>query len=320
MSILHNIYSRKKLKLSILKKNEHRITLSFYKYFNIRNPYIFRDMIYTSFVKLNIFGRVYIAKEGINAQINILHNKISCLKKFLNKINKKFKNIHINSGLNTKQSFWMLQVKVRKQIVSDGLLNKNFDHHDTGIYVQIKNVNQMLYDPNVVFIDMRNDYEFVIGHFEHAVHVPGSTFRDQLKGIVGFLKKYKEKTLVLYCTGGIRCEKATSWLKYHNFKNVYHIQGGILNYVNESQKNNFPIKFKGKNFVFDHRMSERVSKHILGKCKTCQIDCDDYINCRRDTCHDLFIQCTVCQIKYNKYCSINCKKFDTKHPVYSIVK
>lgn len=310
MSILHNIYPKNQLKSFFLKNNECRLTLSFYKYFKIHDPHILRDIIYKRFLELNIFGRIYIAKEGINAQISILHDKMRFLSDCLYKIHKKFKNIHINQGLNTKKSFWMLQIKVKNQIVSDGLLNKNFNCSNVGIYVPIKDVNRMLNDSNTIFVDMRNDYEYVIGHFKNAIHVPGSTFKEQLKGIVGFLKKYKKKNLVLYCTGGIRCEKTTAWLKHHDFNNVYHIKGGILNYVNESKKNNFIIKFQGKNFVFDNRMTEKISKHVLSKCKNCQINCDYYINCRRDQCHNLFIQCKICAVKYHGYCSKNCKKHD----------
>ena len=284
------------------------LTISFYKYFKIDNPLNFRNIIYKNFYKLNIFGRIYIATEGINAQISVLYDTYFLFKKHFYNLNSNFKDIKLNKSINHKQSFWVLIVKVRKKIVADGLLNYQYNAKNVGKYLQIKDVNSMLKNPKVIFVDIRNDYEYEIGHFKNAIHVPGKTFRDQLKIIVNFLKKYKNKIFVLYCTGGIRCEKATAWLKFNNFKNIYHIKGGILNYVNESRKKNFSIFFRGKNFVFDYRMSERISHHILSKCKICNIKCDNYINCKNDFCHDLVIQCSACYFKYHGCCSIICKK------------
>lgn len=310
MLILHNIYCKKDLKSVFLKDHNSRITLSFYKYFYIHNPYQLRDIIYNEFLKLNIFGRIYVAQEGINAQINILKNKVCLLTGCLYNINKHLKDVHINYALNQKKSFWVLQVKVRNKIVADGLSGNFFNDKNIGTYLEIHNVNKMLNQTNTICVDIRNNYEYIIGHFQNAIHIPGSTFRDQLKIIVNFLQKYQNKNIVMYCTGGIRCEKATAWLKYHNFQNVYQIKGGILNYVNESRKNNFLIKFQGKNFVFDYRMTEKISEHILSKCKNCNNYCDIYINCKRHICHRLFIQCKICQIKYNGYCSKFCKIHD----------
>ncbi|WP_343128044.1 rhodanese-related sulfurtransferase [Buchnera aphidicola (Takecallis taiwana)] len=307
MLVLHNIHQKKKLKSSIFEKNERRITLSFYKYFNVHNPNQLRNTVYEKFFQLNIFGRIYIAYEGINAQINILKKKLYLLKNTLYKINHSLKNVHLNYALNQKTSFWMLKVKVRKKIVADGLPNTFIYNNNTGTYLEIHDVNRMLKQSNTIFVDMRNDYEYLVGRFKHAIHIPGSTFRAQLQIIVNFLKQYQNKHIVMYCTGGIRCEKAAAWLKYHHFKYVYQIRGGILNYVNESRKNNFLIQFHGKNFVFDDRMTEKISEHILSKCKNCNDYCDTYLNCQKHTCHRLFIQCRICQIKYNGYCSKFCK-------------
>ncbi|CAL4321807.1 rhodanese-related sulfurtransferase [Buchnera aphidicola] len=308
MKKLYNIYSKKKLKLRMLKNSENRITVSFYKYFNIINPLEFRNKIYIIFYKLRIFGRIYISTEGINAQISVFSKLYNFFKKKLYTINENLNNIRLNKSLNKNKSFWFLQVKVRKKIISDGLLENNINFQNTGIYVKPKEVNSMLNDKNTIFVDMRNDYEYVIGHFKNAIHIPGSKFRDQLKILVSFLENYRNKNIVMYCTGGIRCEKATALLKHYSFKNVYHIEGGILNYVYQAKKNNFLIYFEGKIFVFDYRMTENISHHVLSHCKICGTFCDNYINCKNDYCHDLFIQCRFCYNKYQGYCSETCQK------------
>lgn len=305
MSSLYNIYPKKKLKFNIFINHQDRNTYSFYKYCYINNPKKMRDIIYKIFYKLKIFGRIYIAQEGINAQISILKKKYYIMKNFINQLHEDFKKIIFNKALNNKISFWMLKVKVRNKIVSDGLLNINLNN--TGIYLKANEVNNLLEMQDTIFVDMRNDYEYKIGHFKNAINIPGKTFRDQLKHIIKILRNYRTKKIVMYCTGGIRCEKATAWIKYNNFKKVYQIEGGILNYVKYAREINIPIKFQGKNFVFDHRISECVSDHILSVCETCGNNYDIYINCYNNFCHRLFIQCKLCYIKYSGYCSLNCK-------------
>ncbi|CAL4321928.1 rhodanese-related sulfurtransferase [Buchnera aphidicola] len=291
----------------MLSNNEFRVTLSFYKYCDIYDPYNFKKIIYKVFNILNILGRVYISREGINAQISVLNTNYHIFKKFIYKMHHDFKGMKINRGLNNKTSFFILKVKVKNKIVADGLLNFKFNYKNSGIYLKPHEVNNMLVDKKAIFVDLRNDYEYKIGHFKKAIHVPGSTFRDQLNNMVKFLTPYKNKSIVMYCTGGIRCEKATALIKFHNFKNVYHIEGGILNYVNESHRKNLPIKFYGKNFVFDNRISEFISSHIFSLCETCGQHYNDYMNCNNYFCHRLFLQCKNCYIKYSGYCSINCQ-------------
>ncbi|CAL4042905.1 tRNA uridine(34) hydroxylase [Buchnera aphidicola (Phyllaphis fagi)] len=306
MSLLHNIYSKKILKYDMLINHESRINLSFYKYCNIINLIEFKYKLYKLLNKLNVFGRIYISTEGINAQISVLKKKYYIFKKYLYHAHQLFKNIRINKSIDDKQSFWMLKIKIRCKIVADGLLNTNYDDKNVGIYVKPDQVNSMLNDPNIIFVDMRNSYEYNIGKFKNAICIPGKTFRIQLNNILEILKNYKNNKIVLYCTGGIRCEKATAWIKYHNFKKVYHVEGGIINYIDKARRKLLPIQFQGKLFVFDYRMMEKISNKILSLCKICKNICDNYINCSYDLCHCLFIQCKYCYIKYGGYCSENC--------------
>ncbi|QCI21658.1 rhodanese-related sulfurtransferase [Buchnera aphidicola (Hyadaphis tataricae)] len=308
MSRLHNILSKKELKKRMYLDTTERLTLSFYKYFNIINTQEYRNKIYKQFLKYNILGRVYIAEEGINAQISVPLKNFTFLKNFLFQLSSSLHDIVINKALSNQKSFWVLSVKVKKNIVADGIQDFFFNPHDVGIYINAQEVNLMLKDQNVIFIDMRNSYEYKIGHFEHAIEIKSTTFREQLKKLVKKMEYAKHKRIVLYCTGGIRCEKATAWMRFHDFKYIYHIKGGIIGYIHNAKKNNLPILFKGKNFVFDNRMSEKVSDDVIAFCQQCKNPSDVYVNCRNDLCHLLFIQCKDCAVKFNYCCSKECMK------------
>ncbi|MXP56300.1 rhodanese-related sulfurtransferase [Pantoea sp. Mhis] len=309
MSILHNRICNKELKQNVLKSVDikERITISFYKYFHITDPSLFRDELYVILTKLKVFGRIYIAHEGINAQISILPILYEKFKQILYSFHPELNKIRMNIALNENGiSFWVLRMKVRKRIVADGIKDHNFNASNVGMYLNAKEVNSMLDDPEVMFIDMRNHYEYEVGHFENAIKIPSNTFRDQLPKVVSMLKKQKDRKIVMYCTGGIRCEKASAWMKHNGFNNVYHIEGGIIEYTRQAIKQGLCIRFKGKNFVFDGRMGERVSNEIISNCHQCNLPCDDHTNCINDQCHSLFIQCSNCAKQYHKCCSLTC--------------
>ncbi|CAL4323126.1 tRNA uridine(34) hydroxylase [Buchnera aphidicola (Eriosoma grossulariae)] len=305
---LCNLISNKKLKNQVMIESQSRITLSFYKYFNICNPILFRNNLYIFFNRLNILGRVYIAQEGINAQISVPEKIFFSFSSILSQFSSIFDDIHINQSIdNSNFSFWVLRIKVRKKIVSDGLNDTKFNIKKTGIYLNAESVNNMYSDPESVFVDMRNSYEYKIGHFDRAINIKKNTFRDQLKIIIDELIPYKYKNIVMYCTGGIRCEKSSAWLKYHNFKYVYQIKNGIIGYIHEARKKNLPIYFKGKNFVFDSRLVEKISDDVISYCRQCNCPCDSYVNCNYQKCHLLFIQCIKCNYKFNQCCSYLCQ-------------
>jgi len=309
MSILYNRISKEELKKHIFSDTEPRLTLSFYKYFTIKNVQEYRDKIYKNFYKYNVLGRIYIATEGINAQISVPKKYYFLIKKFLYEFDSQLNNLRINKSLNNdKESFWVLSVKVRKKIVQDGITELFFKPDNVGVYIKAKQVNSMLNDKKTIFIDMRNSYEYAIGHFDKAIEIKSLTFREQLQSVVKVMNYAKNKKIVMYCTGGIRCEKATAWMLFNGFKYVYHLEGGIIGYVHNARKNGLPILFKGKNFVFDHRLSEKVSDEVISFCKQCNKLADTYVNCKYNLCHLLFIQCKTCSIYFNKCCSLNCMK------------
>ncbi|XBC44184.1 MAG: rhodanese-related sulfurtransferase [Buchnera aphidicola (Schlechtendalia peitan)] len=306
MTILYNSISNKELKSRMLSDNTPRITVSFYKYYYIHDPYKFRNDWYVNFKKFNVFGRIYIANEGINAQISIPKDMYSHVKNFIYNYSDELNNVYINHALDTKKSFWMLRIKVRNTLLADHLSKKSYNLDSSRIYLESKEVNNMLNKKDVICLDIRNNYEFKIGHFEKSINIPVNTFKEQLQKIIIVLNNQKNRRFIIYCTGGIRCEKTASWMMYNGFKFVYQIKGGIIGYVNDAKKNNISIKFKGKNFVFDERMSETVSDDILAKCFQCNEYCDTYKNCYNNFCHRLFIQCIQCSKKFKNFCSKNC--------------
>ncbi|WP_158379661.1 rhodanese-related sulfurtransferase [Candidatus Williamhamiltonella defendens] len=309
MPVLHNRISNQKLKEKMLAETQERQTLSFYKYFALDNPNMFRDKLYSQWNQLSVFGRVYIAKEGINAQISVPIDHYDDFKVSLFNAHPALEQIRLNTALEDNgMSFWVLRMKVRQRIVADGIEDETFNPAHTGQYLKAHEVNEMIKDPDAIFVDMRNHYEYEVGHFKNAIKVPSDTFREQLPMAVDMLKEDKEKKIVLYCTGGIRCEKASAYLLHHGFKNVYHIEGGIIEYVRIAKKKDLPLHFVGKNFVFDERMGERVSEEVISHCHQCEQFCDTHVNCHNSVCHLLFIQCAICSEKFSGCCSTSCQE------------
>jgi UPF0176 protein len=304
---LYNTTDSRILKKRLMEETEQRTTISFYRYFPIPDPAIFRDFLYENLDKLKVFGRIYVAKEGINAQISVPESLFNELKIVLNSISG-LQEIRLNIAVDDDgKSFWVLRIKVRKKIVADGINDPDFDLSKRGEYLDAAAFNEMTDDPETIVVDMRNHYEYEVGHFDCAIEVPSDTFRDQLPMAVDMLKDKKDKNIIMYCTGGIRCEKASAWFKHQGFDKVYHLEGGIIHYVNKAREQGLPLKFKGKNFVFDERLGERITGDIISTCHQCGKPCDDHTNCANDGCHLLFIQCKKCAEEYNGCCSEECK-------------
>ena len=308
MAVLHNRINCEELKRRLQEETEPRTTISFYKYFPISNPQEFRDYLYKHLYNLKVFGRIYVAKEGINAQVSVPESGFESFKNFLYSVND-LSNIHLNIAVDDDgKSFWVLSVKVRDKIVADGINDPNFSMQNKGAYVDAAKMNKLMQEDDTIVIDMRNHYEYEVGHFENAIEIPSDTFREQLPMAVDMMKGKEDKNIIMYCTGGIRCEKASAYLLHNGFKNVFHLEGGIINYAKEIKNQNLPSKFIGKNFVFDNRLGERITKDVISKCHQCGKACDTHVNCANNGCHLLFIQCEECKQKYNGCCSEECKE------------
>jgi len=305
---LYNTLSAKEREVLIEQAVEDRFTLSFYKYAHIENPELFRNYLFVAWNELDVLGRIYVAREGINAQLSVPAKNFTEFKNFIDDIYF-LKNVRLNIAIEQyNKSFLKLKIKVRHKIVADGLKDKTFDATNKGQHVNAEEFNKLIEDPDTILVDMRNHYESEIGHFRNAVTPYVDTFRDSLDIIEKDLKDHKEdKKLVMYCTGGIRCEKASAYYKHKGFKQVYQLDGGITEYARQVKKYGLENKFLGKNFVFDHRMSEEISKHVISRCHQCGEPCDTHVNCANDACHLLFIQCKSCAKKMDDCCSTECK-------------
>ena len=311
MAQLHNRISRKELKELIQQDPTPRTTLSFYCYFKIDVPDEFRNILYTNFKELGVLGRIYLAHEGVNAQISVPTEKFELFKTYLYSIDG-FINLRLNIAVDDDgKSFYVLDIKVRKKIVADGIEDPLFDMQNKGRYVNAEQMNQLMNDTDTVIIDMRNHYEFEVGHFEKAIEIPSDTFREQLPMAIDMMKEDKNKNIIMYCTGGIRCEKASAYMLHNGFKNVFHLEGGIINYAQQIKQQGLESKFIGKNFVFDERLGERITEDIIAKCHQCGKPADTHTNCLNDGCHLLFIQCDDCIKQYEGCCSKECQ--DTIH-------
>jgi len=308
MSVLHNRVSNQELKQKLYQENFPRTTISFYQYFTIQNPQAFRDELYRAFNAMKVFGRIYVATEGINAQISVPTHYFDVFKDFLYSY-KPLNGIRLNIAVNDNgKSFWVLKIKVREKIVADGIEDPSFSMENKGKYVNAQQMNELLEAPDTVVIDMRNHYEFEVGHFENAIEIPSDTFREQLPMAAEMMKDKKDQNIIMYCTGGIRCEKASAYMLHQGFKNVFHLEGGVIHYANKIKEAGLESKFKGKNFVFDDRLGERITEDVVAKCHQCGKPADTHTNCKNDACHLLFIQCEECAKTFDGCCTTECKE------------
>ena len=306
---LYNKLSAQERAAMLEEAGTERLTLSFYQYAHIGNPQLFRDHLFLAWDKLEVLGRIYVAKEGINAQLSVPGPRFEAFKAHLDSIDF-LEGIRLNIAVEQDlKSFLKLTIKVRDKIVADGLEDDAFDVTQKGKHVNAEEFNQLLADPNTVCVDMRNHYESEIGHFKGAVTPDVDTFRESLPIIEEDLSEHKkDKKLLMYCTGGIRCEKASAYFKHKGFENVYQLEGGIIEYTRQVKDKALENKFIGKNFVFDERRGERITEDIIAQCHQCGAACDTHVNCANEACHLLFIQCEACGEKMQSCCSDPCKE------------
>ncbi len=306
---LHNRVSRRLLKELLLQSDEPRVTLSFYKYVQLADPQQFRDDLYKALDAVGTLGRIYVASEGVNAQLSVPEHQFEAFKEVLNQWDF-FRGMRLNVAVEADgKSFFALIIKVRRKIVADGVDDPNFNPSDTGRHLSAAEFNALTDDPDTILVDMRNHYESEVGHFEGSILPDVATFREELPMVADMLSEHKDKNIVMYCTGGIRCEKASAYMKYRGFPNVFQLEGGIIEYARQIKNQQLKNKFRGKNFVFDERLGERISEEVIAHCHQCGASCDDHINCSNDQCHILFIQCSECRSKYQACCSQECADF-----------
>ncbi|MFA7314310.1 MAG: rhodanese-related sulfurtransferase [Candidatus Magasanikbacteria bacterium] len=304
---LHNRINRELLRKQIQEDSTPRTTLSFYRYVHIVESEKMRDELYRAWSVMGVLGRIYIAKEGINSQLSVPTINFEMFRNYIDSF-QEFKNVPFKIAVEDDgKSFYKLTIKVRHKIVADGLNDDAYDTSNVGNHLTAEEWNRQMEKENTVVVDMRNYYESNIGHFEGALLPDVDTFRDELQFVKEELKDKKDKKILLYCTGGIRCEKASAFLKSEGFKDVNQLYGGVIDYTRQCKQENLSNKFKGKNFVFDERMAEKIGNEILTVCQQCEEVCDTYHNCANTVCHVLFIQCFKCTEKYSGACSEECQ-------------
>lgn len=307
---LHNRVNRNELRTKLSAAHQDRTTLSFYNYAHIDDPSGFRDQFYRRLDELGVMGRIYVAREGVNAQVSLPTENLESFRTYLNTI-PFLANLRLNIAVEDDgKSFYKLTIKVKERIVADGIEDESFDVTQMGRHLKAAEFNTLTSSPDTILVDMRNHYESEVGHFENAITPPMETFREGLPMVADLLKDKKDKHIVMYCTGGIRCEKASAYMRHHGFEHVYQLEGGIIEYKRQIDAEGLPNKFKGKNFVFDDRLGERISEEVIATCHQCGKPCDTHVNCANDACHLLFVQCPYCKEAYEGCCSTVCAEFN----------
>jgi UPF0176 protein len=306
---LYNTIDSRELMKRIDQSDEARITLSFYKYFNIDEPADYRDRLYEVWNEVGVLGRTYIATEGVNAQISIPKDNEQAFADSLTKFG--LEGIRLNYAIEDDgKSFYKLVIKVRPKIVADGLDDREINFEKRGTHLNAAEFNELTDKDETIVVDMRNHYESEVGHFEGAILPEVETFRDSLPIVADMLSDRKKNPIVMYCTGGIRCEKASAYMRQQGFENVFQLDGGIIEYRRQVDNQGLDNKFHGKNFVFDERLGERISDEVIARCHQCGEPADTHTNCANDACHLLFIQCEACAEKYHQCCSTKCAEFN----------
>ena len=310
---LYNLEDRRVLKERLLNSDEARITLSFYRYFNIDAPQDYRNGLYARWSELGVMGRIYVATEGVNGQISLPEGQHNAFRESLKDFG--LDGIRLNYAIEDDgKSFYKLIIKVRPKIVADGLNDREINFTKRGTHLSAREFNDITDRDETTVVDMRNHYESEVGHFEGAITPDVETFRESLPIIADMLADRKDQPLVMYCTGGIRCEKASAYMRQQGFEDVYQLDGGIIEYRRQVDDQGLRNKFHGKNFVFDERMGERISGEVIARCHQCGEPADSHVNCANDACHLLFIQCEKCAEKFAACCSTKCADF-SKLPI-----
>jgi UPF0176 protein len=308
---LYNTADKHELAKRLDAEGFERTTVSFYQYAQLDDPQAFRDQLFASWMALGILGRTYVAAEGINAQLSVPAPHWDAFVEGLYAIDF-LDGVRLNVAVESDdRAFLKLIVKVRDKILADGLTDETFDVTDCGRHLKAEEFNELTDRKDCILIDMRNHYESEVGHFEGAICPDVENFREEVDMVEDMLRDMDgtevDRPIVMYCTGGIRCEKASAWFKHRGFPNVHQLEGGIIEYVRQVKEDGARNKYLGVNFVFDERLAERVSDDVLSNCHLCGTACDAHANCANAMCNVLMLQCPGCVEKYAGCCGDACK-------------
>ena len=331
LHLLRNLRGPEELRARLEREQVERTTLSFYRYVRLSGVEALRHELYAEWEALGVLGRIYVAPEGINAQVSVPTANLDRFRSDLDN-REAFRDVPWKIAVEDDgRSFLKLIVRVKDKIVADGLADDpstgpGFDVTNVGAHLDAKTFNQKM-EEGALVIDMRNNYECLIGHFEGAYLPKADTFRGAIEEVVGMLRQQPARVpdqgtrtvdpqgrpiaqpeILLYCTGGIRCEKASAYLKHHGFTRVGQLHGGIIDYARQIKAQGLPSRYKGQNFVFDGRLAERITNDVVSTCMQCGATSDRITNCHEATCNMLLVQCEACATKYADCCSPSCRE------------
>ena len=291
------------------------LVATLYKFFKVDDLVALQDQLYAICNKNNVMGTILIANEGVNGTISAKPREIE---KTLISIQKddRFSEIEIKYSSTNKQPFHKMRVRLKKEIVTIGLPEIN-PNKTVGTYVKPEEWNDIISDPDVILIDTRNKFEIKIGSFKNALDPRTTSFRD----FPEWVKKFKQdktntnKKIAMYCTGGIRCEKASSLMKEEGFNEVYHLQGGILKYLEQIEKEK--SLWEGECFVFDDRvcLTENLEVGSYKMCFACRMPItEDELN---DDRYEEGISCLYC---YDKTTEEKKERFESRQKQIELSK
>lgn len=285
----------------------------FYKYTDITYPKQILKWQRALCIRLRLKGRIILAHEGINATLGGRTEALEGYKKAMGK-HLLFGDIDFKESSGSAADFPRLRIMIRDEIVHLGLDTTEISPHDGGQHLSPQQAHQLMKakPDDLVILDCRNSYETAIGTFEGAIRPNTRYFREFPAWVDKNSDLLKDKQILMDCTGGIRCERASAYVKSKGIaKQVYQIEGGIHRYT-EQYPDGF---FRGKNYVFDNRISVKVTDDILGECSLCKTTCDKYTNCINAECNLHFISCDICLQTYANSCSLKCQKLVATHQV-----
>jgi UPF0176 protein len=304
---LRNKFGPSELRARLEAEGFPRTTLSFYRYIRLADPAALRNELYAEWEALGVLGRIYLAHEGINAQLSVPAHHFEAFRKAID-ARPEFAGVPFKIAVEDDgKSFLKLTLKVRHKLVADGLADDAFDVTNVGAHLDAKTFNRKM-EEGALVVDMRNNYECLVGHFEGAYLPKAETFRGAIEEVVEALKDRKDQEVLMYCTGGIRCEKASAYLKHQGFTKVAQLHGGIIDYARQLKDQGLKSKYKGRNFVFDGRLAERITDDVVSTCMQCGQPSDRITNCQQHTCNVLLVQCEDCAVRYANCCTPSCRE------------
>jgi len=280
------------------------IILLFYKYVVLSEPEAILEWQQTLCKSLDLRGRIILAKEGINGTVGGTKEATDAYIAAMEQ-HPLFDKIDFKTAPGGNDHFPRMRIVIKNEIVNLGLDTQKVSVKDTGTHLTPEQAHQLMNEApeNLVILDARNNYESRIGTFKGSLTPDIDTFREFPDYVDHNLEAFKDKKVLMHCTGGIRCERASAYLKQKGIaQEVYQIEGGIHRYIEK-----FPDgHFRGSNYVFDARIAQRVNEDVLGNCDLCNVACDYYVNCVNAQCNNQFLACKQCRKTYKECCSTLC--------------